>query len=154
MSNECEKKWTYYTPANSCSADGCQAVYIGNIDTSLRRIADSLENGEKLKQRDETLGKAEKEIQRLADELGEAKVALAKMEGKAAHFEAAHFEAAYKIAASGEADLQALVRKAIANQCANEDKGDCLHCIRCGDCPTKDWVDTLNKHGGCNAHTH
>lgn len=80
-------KWNYFKPAYGTSAEGCQAIYLENIDTSLRRIAASLENGEKVKQLDAALGKAEGEIKRLSLELAETKNDLGKVEGRVAHFQ-------------------------------------------------------------------
>lgn len=116
----------------NCTISG--SISLTNIDISLRRIANSLENGEKLKQRDETLGKAEEEIKRLADELGDARVALSKMEGKAAHFEAARKREV--------AELSECLNEAVRLHCDNLD-GDCLHCIRCGVCNYLKWRKAL-----------
>lgn len=88
MINSMSAKWNYFKTAYGMTAEGCQAVYLQNIDTSLRRIAESLDNGEKVKMLDSALYKAEGEIKRLMTELNATKDDLAKVESKAAHFEA------------------------------------------------------------------
>ena len=80
-------KYNYFKPANGMFDEGCHSIYLKNIDTSLRRIADSLENGDKVKQLEAALGKADCEIKRLMTELQATKDDLAKVESKAAHFE-------------------------------------------------------------------
>lgn len=80
--------WNYSKPDPLTSDVRCQVFYLQNIDISLRRIAASLENGEKVKQLDAALDKTEGEIQRLMAELRATKEDLAKVERKAAHCEA------------------------------------------------------------------
>ena len=80
-------KYNYFKPANGMFDEGCHSIYLKNIDTSLRRIADSLENGEKVKMLDSALGKAEGEIKRLMTELQATKDDLAKVESKDAYLE-------------------------------------------------------------------
>lgn len=87
MSKELENKGRYFAPVETADVYVCQAVYLKNIDVSLRRIADSLENCDKVKQLDAALGKAEGEIKRLMTELQATKDDLDKVESKAAHFE-------------------------------------------------------------------
>lgn len=80
--------WNYSKPDPLTSDVRCQVFYLQNIDISLRRIAASLENGEKVKQLDAALNKTEGEIQRLMAELRATKEDVAKVESKAARFKA------------------------------------------------------------------